>query len=93
MGADYFLFSVARYGHIGRAGRADLSSLTQTAIKFGPHLRHHGQTVKNTPDRWERFFLAAIILGFRVWMADVRLRRAVGDALTPFLGNLLLHLE
>jgi hypothetical protein len=76
---DYHMGHALGAGH--QSGHTNLSSSMQIATKFGLHLRRRGHAAENASGRWERFFLAVVIFEL-IWMADVRLRRAVGDALT-----------
>jgi hypothetical protein len=57
------------------------SAATQTAPQFEPRLRPRGHPDENASGRWEHFFPSPIKIG-TIWMGGVRLRWAVGDALS-----------
>jgi hypothetical protein len=64
-----------------RGGQPTDSAVTQTAPKFGPRLRRRGQRDQNALGRCAGFFQPPVKIGL-IRMSDVRLRRAIGDALT-----------
>jgi hypothetical protein len=67
----------------GIRGLSGQSVATQIVPKFGPRLRPHGQTDENASGRYEHFFPSPVKIRPNRRTA-VHLRRAIGDALTPY---------
>jgi hypothetical protein len=65
----------------GPHGLCGQSTATQTAPKFGPYLCRRRQATENASGRWAGFFPAPIKSRL-IQVSAVRLRRAVGDALS-----------